>query len=87
MRYKTGMNYRTNLALIIMGSLFGGIYFCVVLPLGGLLMAERGVPLWQIGLLGGIPWGATLAATLCMLCCYSATSRGGFMCFRAGLRL
>ena len=60
------MTLRTNLALIIASSLLGGIYFCVVLPLGGLLMTERGVPLWQIGVLGGIPWAATLAVTLLM---------------------
>lgn len=60
------MNLRTKLGLIITGNLFGGIYFSVILPVGGLLMTERGVPLWQIGVLGGIPWAATLAATLFM---------------------
>lgn len=58
------MTLRTNLALIMANSLMGGIYFCILMPLGGLLMAERGVPVWQIGLLGTIPWAATLAAVV-----------------------
>jgi predicted MFS family arabinose efflux permease len=58
------MRVGTNLSLIIASSLLGGMYFCVLLPLGGLLMAERGVPVWQIGIIGGVPWGALLFSTL-----------------------
>ena len=53
---------KRNLVTLIMCGLLGGTNFTLLLPLGGLLLAERGVPAWQIGLVGAVPWGFVVLA-------------------------
>ncbi|HRJ61577.1 MAG TPA: hypothetical protein PKZ99_10415, partial [Azospirillaceae bacterium] len=35
---------------------FSSIQFWMTAPLAAVVLAERGVPAWQIGLLGAAPW-------------------------------